>query len=295
MRKTMNITKLFATLMIVFSTSAFAEPLKIILPGSETGSFNTRFQMLKSDIEDAYGDLAQLVFADNCTRAHQMLENETGPAITIWQAVFNVYEECKLDTDTIDVLALETNPLRICASTNSGRTAQDLFLPDNTFSVGHSDPHQEYRVWLQGFNLANGVNLQPVPYDSSGDARRGALAGDVDFVFISPSNSNKLMKNGGQCFYTTNSQGEEKYNLPALNTVTDYKYADIQQTYYYAGFNLTDEQIVALQEVFSRAADPSSQFSEFALTKDITLRGIESFTSIEMNTLVNDTIRLATK
>jgi len=277
----------------VLTTTAQAETLKIIIPGGADGSYNTRFQILKSEIKDVWGDKVVSVWGNNRTRTTQLLNSETGPALTIWQAEYNLDKKCVLPLADQKIIAVETNGIRVCTSNSSGRTAEDFTRKGATFTVGHSDPHAEYAKWFEGYNAATGTNLKVIPYGSSGKARKGVLAGDVDFVFISPSNSNKLMKSGGKCFFSSLPQGEPKHNLPALSSVTPYKKAAINQGYFYAGFNLTNDQLTKLRTLYaSVASGKNSEFTKFAGTKDIAMQGTDQLSEDEMVKLMTDTLKL---
>ena len=285
-------TTIAAVMFAASSTIAVAgDTLEIIVPGNMTGAFNTRFQILEPAIEKAIGKEVELNFAGTPARAKVMLDNADGPTLTIWQAMFNISEDSRVNRESMDVLALDTNPHRICAADVSGRTAEDLFTKGAEFTIGHSTPSDLYADWIVGFNKANGTNHKPIPFSSSGNARRGALAGDVDFIFISPSNSNKLMQQGGKCFYTTHPTGEPKHDLPALNTVTDYKAANQRQIYWYGALNVDADTVEALRNMFSEiATNPESEFNEFALTKDIQLISVDSLTADEMDSEISSTI-----
>ena len=290
--------KLFFALAIVISAlsipvAAYAETLKIIIPGGGSGSYNTRFQLLKSEIEGIWKDDVTTVYGKNCTLAKKLIDSASGPVLTIWQVEYNINPACNFPVEEQEIIAVETNGLRLCTSNTSGRTADDLTRKGAEFTVGHSDPHEEYRKWLDGYNDATGTNLKAVPFGSSGKARKGVIAGDVDFVFISPANSNKLMLSGGKCFFSSLPEGEPKHNLLALQTVSPYKKAAINQGYFYAGFNMSQDQLKALRDLYGMiATGQHSSFTEFALTKDINIRGISQLSMEEMEKLMTDTLSL---
>ena len=290
--------KLFFVLAIVLGAllipgAAYAETLKIIIPGGGSGSYNTRFQLLKSEIKDVWKDDVTTVYGKNCTLAKKLIDSESGPVLTIWQVEYNINPACNFPVEKQEIIAVETNGLRLCTSNTSGRTAADLTRRGAEFTVGHSDPHEEYRKWLDGYNAATGTNLRAVPFSGSGKARKGVIAGDVDFVFISPANSNKLMLSGGKCFFSSLPEGEPKHNLPALQTVSPYKKAAINQGYFYAGFNMSPEQLKTLRNLYAKVATGQhSKFTEFALTKDIFMKGTSQLSKEGMEKLMTDTLNL---
>ena len=272
---------------------AMAETLKIILPGGASGSYNTRFQILKDEIETVWNDDVDIIWGNNCTRTKHLLSKESNPVLTIWQVEYNLNPACDLPVEKQNIIAVETNYIRFCTSNNSGRIAEDLIRPGVSFTVGHSDPHEEYRKWFVGYNKAMNTNLKAVPYGSSGKARKGVLAGDIDFVFISPSNSNKLMSSGGKCFFSTGPIGEDKHNLPALSSVSEYEKASINQGYFYAAFNMSEDDLQKLRDLYGKIAlGQNSKFTKFAGTKDINLRGNQQLSNNEMIILMKDTLKL---
>ncbi len=284
-----------AILGIMISGIAAAETLKIIIPGGGSGSYNTRFQILKPEIEKVWGDDVKVVWANNCTRAKVLLDKETGPTLTIWSTEYNLSEECSLPVTGNNVLAIEKNYLRICTSATSRLSSLHFFTrPGNT--VAHSDPHEAYQTWFDEFNAAVGGSLKAVPYGSSGKARQGVLAGDVDFVFISPTNSNKLMEQGGFCLFTTAPDGEPKHNLPPLSAVISplmFPKATIHQGYYYPALNIPADKVSALRALFDDVANGRhSTFTEFMGTKDILMQGTSNMSDEEFLGFIEDTKNL---
>jgi len=270
-----TILMVLASMMV--SVTVYAETLKIIIPAGPDGSFNTRFQILKGEIENTWGDDVKIVYGDNCARGTTLVNNEAGPMLTIWDANFNLSDECKFDLTRKNIIAAESNYLRLCAAPGSTITASSLTQPGASYKVGHSTPHSAYQKWFDGYNQANGTELSSVPYGSSGKARRGLLAGDIDLVFISPSNSNKVMKAGGTCFFSTGPDGEARHELPALSSVTSYEMASINQAYFYATKNVGFIKKRKLRKLFNSIADGNStEFTKFAGTKDIYLVGTTS-------------------
>ena len=281
---------------LLFSVSTYAETLKIILPADASGSYNTRFQILKGEIESTGKkvglDKVEFVWGDNCARGASLVNNEKGPMITVWDANFNLSEDCRFDLSKKNVIAVENNYIRFCAPPGSNITAESFRAPGSSLKVGHSTPHSAYQKWFEGFNKASGTNLIPVPYGSSGKVRRGALAGDIDMVFISPSNSNKLMKAGGTCFYSTGPDGESKYGMPALKSVTSFDKAAINMSNFYAVKNMSKKQIKAFRQMFDDIAQgKSSEFTKWTGTKDIYLVGtISTMSTKEMIAFIDESI-----
>ena len=61
---------------VCLATMVYADTLKIIIPAGPDGSFNTRFQILKSEIENVWGDDVKFVYGDNCARGKTLVSNE---------------------------------------------------------------------------------------------------------------------------------------------------------------------------------------------------------------------------
>lgn len=268
--------------MTGFSNVASAnQPLKIIIPAGSTGSFNARFEILRPEIEKIWGGNVKLIYGKNCTLAKKLIDAESGPVLTIWMPSENINPRCNMPIEKQNLIAIETDGLRFCTSNSTGLTAKDLLRPGTSYTIGITNPHNEYVRWLNGLNKAAKINLRGVPFGSSGLARRGLLAGDVDFVLISPSNSNKLMKSGGKCFFTTLATDEKKWNLRALKNVVDYDRAVFPQGYFYAGYNMSDDQLSKLRALYSDVAEGNNEtFNKFASGKDIKMRGIKT-TSVD--------------
>ena len=283
-----------ASVVIGFSTIASAgaketknAPLQVIMPAGSTGSFNARFQILKSIIEKSWGNKVEIVYAKNCILAKKLIDSATGPVITIWQVALNNIPKCAFPIKTQNVIAIEKNGLRVCTSNATGLTAKDFLSGDKQYTVGVSAPFEFFDAYFKGMNKEVGTKLKAIPYKSTGVARRGLLAGDVDFVFISPSNSNKLMKSGGKCFFSSLAKGEPKWKLPALQSATKFSKAVLPQAISYPAFNMTKAQINILRGVFADvAAGKSEKFNKFAGGKDVKLHGTQTIPAKKMKDIL---------
>jgi len=288
-----NIILTMAVVLLSMNVAQAKDSLQFIVPGDGTGSFKPRIQELKQQLSESYGADVDVRWVGNCAKAKQIIQSTVHPTITIWDAGWNTTTECKFDVSTSNIIAVETNYMRFCASNVAVNTSGALIAISGGFKVGHSTPHTAYSKWFDKFNHAAKTNLSPVPYGSSGRARRGMLAGDVDYIFVSPSNANKVMKNGGKCDYSTAPNGEPKYNLAALRTVVDFPEATINQAYFYSSKNVSEADLFALRDLFSFIADDkTSNYNVWADTKDISLSGISKLDTDEMLTLVETTVEL---
>jgi hypothetical protein len=267
------------------------EPLKIILPSGSTGSFNARFQIMKPLLEKEWGNKIELIYGKNCKLAKTLLDAEKGPALSIWMVFASAVEGCKVPFDHPSA-AVELNGFRFCTSKASGLTAKDMLNKTKPYTIGVTDPFSVYVELFSDMNKQIGTKLKPVPYTSSGKARRGLLAGDVDFVLMSPSNSNKLMKSDGQCFYSTLKDGEPKWNLPAFRSVVDFDRASLAQGLYYPLFNMSDAQKEVVRKVFALvAAGEVEAFNKFAGGRDVFLKGTNELTPKQMVDVLNKNFR----
>lgn len=263
------------------------EPLKIILPAGSTGSFNARFQIMKPLLEKEWGNKVELIYGKNCVLAKKLIDSETSPVLTIWMPSENINPACDMPIKDQNIIAVETDGLRFCTANITGLTAKDLLKPGNTHTIGVTNPFKEYVRWIDGLNKAANTNLKAVPFGSSGKARKGVLAGDVDFILISPSNSNKLMKSGGSCFFTTLSEGEPKWKLPALKDVVNYDRAEFPQGYFYAAYNMSESQLKELRSLYASIAEGKSKsFNKFAGGKDIKMQGTKTITIEKMREIM---------
>lgn len=279
--------------MMSFTTASAAtnDPLKIIIPAGSTGSYNARFEILRPQIEKVWGNDVELVYGKNCILTKKLIEAETGPVLTIWQVALNVIPECDLPVQKQDIVAVEINGLRFCTTNATGLTGKDL-LSGRSYTVGVTSPYEEYVHWLSGLNDSEGTKLKAVPFASTGKARRGLIAGDVDFVLMSPSNSNKLMTSGGKCFFSTLANGEPKWNLPPLRSAVSYNKAVLPQGIFYPGFNMTDGQLNLLRNLYALVAlGLNKDFNKFAGGKDINLYGVETMSIPQMNKIMSETYK----
>jgi hypothetical protein len=288
--KTLLVALTSALIMMLLpatTTSAENAPLKIIMPAGSTGSFNARFQILQPILEKAWGNDVQIVYGKNCILAKSLIDAETGPVITIWQVVLNAIPKCAFPVKDQKVIAIEQNGLRFCTSLASGLDIKDLISGDKPRTVGVSAPYEFFVSYFDDMNKTIGTNLKAVPYKSTGVARRGLLAGDVDFVFISASNSNKLMKSGGKCFYSSLASGEPKWKLPAFASAVDFDRAVLPQAISYPGFNMTEAQLNILRGVFAEVAvGKNESFNKFAGGKDVNLNGTQTHSIKKMKKIL---------
>lgn len=281
MKNTLLAVMAAATIGLTTVTTAVvaAEPLTIVLPSGSTGTFNIRFQIMKPELERVWGGKIRMVYGKNCILAKKLIEEATSPVLNIWMIASNVVPKCDMPAKDQNLVAIEQNGLRLCTSKATGLSLNDILKPKRVYTVGTPAPFEEYEHWFEGMNAEAGTNFKAVPYSSSGKARRGLLAGDVDLIFISPGNSNKLMKAGGKCFFSTLANGEPKWKLPALNSLVKYSKAILPQGIYYAGFHMTDAQLEKVRSVFRDIASGKNEnFNKFAGGKDVKLSAPDSET-----------------
>lgn len=281
MIKTIN--KLLASAVLFASTTiaapaAFAEELKIIIPSDPSGAFTIGFRAMEEDLATAWGDDVEFIWTGNCANGVSTIENINGPWISIWNLDFNLDKSCKNWPTKDQILAVDSSGLRLCVRGDSELTLDDFTKPnDKEILLGHSTPAPVFEAWVEDLNLATGANVKNVPYNSSGRARRGLLAGDVDAVFITTSNSNRLMNSGnGKCIATTHPDGEERYGMPALKDAVDFPFNTLTNVAYYFSGNMNDEQTDNLRDFFSELASGSNpEMVKFQKTLDIELFGAD--------------------
>ena len=274
-----TIKKLLATAMLfasitIAAPAAYSEELKVIIPSDPSGSYTVRFRIIEESLKETWGDDIEYVWTGNCANGLSTINNIRGPWISMLDVASNLNESCTNWPAKEEVLAVESSPVRLCVRADSELTLDDFTKPnDNKILLGHSTPANVFQSWAENFNLAAGSNIQNVPYNSSGGARRGLLAGDVDAVFISTGNSNKLMNSGdGKCLATTNPNGEDRYGLPALKDSIDFPYSTMSLVNYYFGGNMTDSKYNSLRDFFSTLADGTNpEVVKYQNALDLTL------------------------
>lgn len=279
-------------------STSFAEELKIIIPSDPSGGATIRFKAIEDDLKKAWGDNVEFVWTGNCANGVNTIKNTTGPWISIWWLDMNMVDSCKNIPTKQQIIAVDSSPFRICVRKDSKLTLKDFTSPGkDIIRLGHPSPMQIYQSWISGFNSVTNGNIQSVPYNSSGKALKGLIAGDIDAVLISPPNANKLMKNNnGICIASTDPNGESKYNLPALADHVDFKFNILQSFAYYFVGNMDYEDTQKIKDLFVNLTKGSNpNFLEYQKNMDSHLKSEQEVGIDGLFKLLNNELKLYTE
>ena len=209
----------YLILLFLFSFSAVAETINIIVSGKAGGTFHTRSMLMHDALVDM-GYEVKLINAGNIGKAAQMFRSSTDPVIMPWIDSANLKENLQPTSSTFGVLEY-TAPIVFCS------TKYKLFEAPK-IKIGHS-ASWPIDIFI---NLEEtlGKQVQPVPYRNSGDLVLGFVSGEIDYIAISMSKLKKLPD--GSCFAVT-SESPIQNITPMKHVLENYQYKNIQQHAYW--------------------------------------------------------------
>jgi len=191
--------------------SLFAKDKLIILnAGTKTGSFAQQMTAISKDLEPYY-NIDLRIPGGHC-KAIAMQKNIKVPTL---MPLANDYEAVGRDglagscgtfaIEPSQVVRYGVTAMYVCSMKHDAES-----FMKNSHSVGHTHGAANARAVI-AINDSFGANLKPVGYDGSGATKTGLYNGEVDYVLLSAKHGQKVIKNGGQCFYEYSADKNSPY------------------------------------------------------------------------------------
>lgn len=180
------ITAIFA---IFIATSAHAETLQIVNPGSEEGAFRQVLSTIGENYEHNF------IQANNPVTAYTHLNNEN--VLTVWSSEWPGDPELQSPEITeSNVVALMSYETLMCSreftslDEMSGKTVK--------VATWGSDPVAKF---LNEFGKTHNIDFIVVPFDGSGSTVRGYIGQDASTIFTISSKQNSILEDSNTtCF-----------------------------------------------------------------------------------------------
>ena len=211
--------KIYFLLLLLFSFSAMAETINIVVSGKAGGTFHTRSMLMHDALIDM-GYEVNLINAGNIGKAAQVFRTSKNPIIMPWIDSANIKENLQPTSSTFGVLEY-TAPVIFCSTKYKSFDATKI-------KIGHS-ASWPIEIFIS-LEETLGKEVKPVPYRNSGDLVLGFMSGEIDYIAISMSKLPKLP--AGSCFAVTNDVSIAGIT-PMKNILKHYEYKNIQQHAYW--------------------------------------------------------------
>jgi tripartite-type tricarboxylate transporter receptor subunit TctC len=155
----------------VLATSAIAEPINIVNPGSEEGAFRQVLTTIGDKVEHNF------VQANNPVTAYSYFDDKN--ILTIWSSEWpgdNTIKSPKITEDNI--VALMTYETLICS--REYKSLDELAGQQIKIATWGSEPVAKF---LNALGKEIGAEFIVVPFSGSGSTTKGYIAGDANTVF----------------------------------------------------------------------------------------------------------------
>ena len=252
------IIMIVSLLIFTFSgiQSSFAKDKLIILnAGSKTGGFAMQMTAMSKDLAPYY-DIDLRIPGDYCT-AVQMLKSIKGPVMMTWANDFEVAWRNGTGCATFDIKPSQVinygqSVMMICSMNFDADS-----LMKNEHTVAHTTPVGPNSAAVLAINQSFGAKLKPIAYDGSGAAKAGLYNGEVDYIMTSAKHGNKVMQNGGQCFYEYSADKNSPF-IPLANLDPNNKLLKLSMEEVWVGLNMTANETEKLRKLVKTIANDSS-------------------------------------
>lgn len=155
----------------VFATSAVAETINIVNPGSEEGAFRQVLTTIGEQVDHNF------VQANNPVTAYSYMSNDN--VLTVWSSEWPGDSDIKSPVINEDnIVALMTYETLMCS--RQYKSLDEMAGQQIKIATWGSDPVAKF---LNKLGSDIGVDFIVVPFDGSGSTTKGYIAGDADTVF----------------------------------------------------------------------------------------------------------------
>lgn len=207
------ITALFA--IVVATSTAHAEKIKIVNPGSEEGALRLVLTKIGENLDHDF------VQANNPVTAYTHLESKN--VLTVWSSEWPGNPDLKSPTiDASNLVALMSYNTLMCS--RQFKSLDEMAGTTVKIATWGSKPAAKF---LSKFGKEHNINFVVVPYDGSGSTVKGYIGRDADTIFTISSKQKSIVEDSGTTCFAFSEKGDIGFKfVDAIITVN----ADPAQT-----------------------------------------------------------------
>ena len=235
---------LFAIAMACTATVANSQ--NMYLAQSPGGVGMTSAGMMKEFL-DKRGYNIDLKSLGSCALAKQAWENTTDKFITVWENGFDSVKNapCNLSTKPEQFVKVYFQSYLYFCSV-PGKDPNLWTTKNATYTVG-SGLGIPTAALMQSIDSKTGAKASPVIYKNSGAVATAIAAREVDYVLAS-GGTNKIIEEGGKCFWTTAPDSLAVNGIPNIKKqFPDNVFSDVGVTMWLIAKNFSDAEIKKLR------------------------------------------------
>ena len=219
--------KKFLTLSLVtlFSASALAQPIEMLVAGKSGGSY---FKLTRAIQKDIIQD-TKVIDLGNCAKAKDYFENTDKPAIMMWSQATEIVKGCSIDHNKHFAGHLFGTTWALCGPVDTTKVA-----PSDNDKIGVVD-------YID--HISQGLGGKAIPYANTAEIKQALLAGDIDWGFTTLQKGMSAQDAGEmRCVAGTHTD-----DIPGLVKFSDvmpnYNYGTLKLDFYILAVNIDEEKI----------------------------------------------------
>lgn len=209
---------------ILFATSAFADTMNIVNPGSEEGAFRQVLTTIGEDFEHNF------IQANNPVTAYSYFGKDS--TLTVWSSEWPGDPDIKSPEITNEnIVALMTYETLMCS--RQYRSLDEMVGQQVKIATWGSEPVAKF---LNKLGSDFGIDFIVVPFDGSGSTTKGYIAGDANTVFTITTRQGALEADSATSCFAFSATGELGFRfvdaIITLDTpadITEYLRQDVER------------------------------------------------------------------
>jgi hypothetical protein len=209
--------KLFISfLLLLCSLASFAEPLKLVSPGSQTGGYTIQLTAYAKDLSKEYD--VSIVSAGNLCEALKQTK-DSSPVLILWG---NDYESqyrqgaCEGISNPLSMQNMVRSHVNAYTVCSMNKKKQEFLIKGTTGKIAHSVPKSMFATVIDEINSAAAVNYSAIPYNGQGQTRLALVSGEVDYAILPNEQIPFIEQKGGSCFYMV---GDTENHYPQVDNL----------------------------------------------------------------------------
>jgi hypothetical protein len=210
------LSAIFAT---VFSVSAFAKDINVVITGKQGGSSYARTIALAEYLE-SQGYTVNLVKSFNARKALRWFEQSKEPTVmAMVDSAFLEAPEHSLESQHVGVIEYESY-LYVCGKAGSN---------GETKLSWRADYPAKLETFLEGVYK---TDIKPIPYDSGSAELESLIAGDTDLMVTSVKRASKAVAQGFKCNYYTGIDDDVTFASLSLRKLNNDPLSSLSFTFF---------------------------------------------------------------
>lgn len=205
-----------SVLFTVFSVSSFAERLKLVSPGSQTGGYTIQLTAYAKDLSKDH-DIS-IVSAGNLCEALKQTR-DSGPVLILWGNDYEAQYRQNMCEGTPNPLTMQNmvrsnvNAYGVCSM---NKQKPDFLVKGAVGKIAHSVPKPMFTSTIDEINAAANAQYSAIPYSSQGQTRLALVSGEVDYAILPNEHFPFIEQKGGSCFYMV---GDTENQYPQIDNL----------------------------------------------------------------------------